>query len=176
MNSLRLNPAQLDRLALFVEACAEMASQPFFNVRPQPSVLIDQGPKRVTYTLGSGIEFRAAFYPFLRVWMKSSPAHWEEVGKILVEAGLPGQEHFSAVEELTAIRREISRGDDLRKLELPAGRLIDLWVETMLVPTEGGEGFSQHYDEALQRDPDVVFAHAAVARLLRAQAGGTPQK
>jgi hypothetical protein len=41
-------------------------------------------------------------------------------------------------------------------------------ARTMLVPTEGGEGFSQHYDEALQRDPDVVFAHAAVAKLLRA--------
>ena len=41
-------------------------------------------------------------------------------------------------------------------------------AKTMLVPTEGGEGFSQHYDEALQRDPDVVFAHAAVAKLLRA--------
>jgi hypothetical protein len=40
-------------------------------------------------------------------------------------------------------------------------------VKTMLVPTEGGEGFSQHYDEALQRDPDVVFAHAAVAKLMR---------
>jgi hypothetical protein len=40
-------------------------------------------------------------------------------------------------------------------------------TKTMLVPTEGGEGFSQHYDEALQRDPDVVFAHAAVAKLLR---------
>jgi len=42
----------------------------------------------------------------------------------------------------------------------------------LLVPTKGGEGFSQHYDEALQRDPDVVFAHAAVAKLLRLQAGG----
>jgi hypothetical protein len=41
-------------------------------------------------------------------------------------------------------------------------------AKTLLVPSEGGEGFSQHYDEALQRDPDVVFAHAAVARLLRA--------
>ncbi len=46
-------------------------------------------------------------------------------------------------------------------------------ARTMLVPTEGGEGFSQHYDEALQRDPDVVFAHAAVAKLLRASVGGT---
>jgi hypothetical protein len=47
-------------------------------------------------------------------------------------------------------------------------------VRMMLVPTEGGEGFSQHYDEALQRDPDVVFAHAAVAKLIRAQIGGVP--
>jgi hypothetical protein len=47
---------------------------------------------------------------------------------------------------------------------------VDILVsraKTMLVPTEGGEGFSQHYDEALQRDPDVVFAHAAVAKLIR---------
>jgi hypothetical protein len=42
-------------------------------------------------------------------------------------------------------------------------------AKTMLVPTESGEGFSKHYDEALQRDPDVVFAHAAVAKLIRAQ-------
>jgi len=46
-------------------------------------------------------------------------------------------------------------------------------AKIMLVPTEGGEGFSQHYDEALQRDPDVLFAHAAVAKLIRAQAGST---
>lgn len=44
-------------------------------------------------------------------------------------------------------------------------------AKTLLVPTTNGEGFSRHYDEALQRDPDVVFAHAAVARLIRAQAG-----
>src|SRR5271156_4357735 len=41
-------------------------------------------------------------------------------------------------------------------------------TKIMLVPTESGEGFAQHYDEALQRDPDVVFAHAAVAKILRA--------
>ena len=42
-------------------------------------------------------------------------------------------------------------------------------VKTLLVATEGGEGFSRHYDEALQRDPDVVLAHAAVAKLIRAK-------
>jgi len=40
-------------------------------------------------------------------------------------------------------------------------------VKTLLVATEGGEGFSRHYDEALQRNPDVVLAHAAVAKLIR---------
>jgi hypothetical protein len=43
----------------------------------------------------------------------------------------------------------------------------------MLVPTESGEGFSKHYDEALQRDPDVVFAQAAVAKLIRMPTSGT---
>ena len=36
----------------------------------------------------------------------------------------------------------------------------------LLVASETGEGFSRHYDEALQRDPDVVLAQAEVAKLL----------
>jgi hypothetical protein len=40
-------------------------------------------------------------------------------------------------------------------------------VKMLLVATEGGEGFSRHYDEALQRNPDVILAHAAVAKLIR---------
>jgi hypothetical protein len=35
----------------------------------------------------------------------------------------------------------------------------------LLVATEAGEGFSRHYFDALQRDPDVVLAHAQAARL-----------
>jgi hypothetical protein len=42
-------------------------------------------------------------------------------------------------------------------------------TKAQLVPTESGDGFSRHYDEALQRDPDVVFAHAAVAKLLKSK-------
>ena len=40
-------------------------------------------------------------------------------------------------------------------------------AQTLLVASATGEGFSRHYDEALQRSPDVVFAHAAVAKLIR---------
>jgi hypothetical protein len=35
----------------------------------------------------------------------------------------------------------------------------------LLVASETGEGFSRHYFDALQRDPDVVFAHADAAKL-----------
>jgi hypothetical protein len=42
-------------------------------------------------------------------------------------------------------------------------------AKKLLVASEAGEGFSRHYDEALQRTPDVVFAHATVAKLLRAK-------
>jgi hypothetical protein len=62
------------------------------------------------------------------------------------------------------------------KEPLTAGGVANLIsrARTLLVPAESGQGFSQHYDEALQRDPDVVFAHAAVAKLLRTQPGGAP--
>jgi hypothetical protein len=43
-------------------------------------------------------------------------------------------------------------------------------AKTLLVATEGGDGFSTHYDEALQRNPDVVFAHAAAAKFIRSKA------
>ncbi len=45
-------------------------------------------------------------------------------------------------------------------------------ARTLLVASENGEGFSRHYDEALQRTPDVVFAHAATAKLIRTPVTG----
>ncbi len=39
----------------------------------------------------------------------------------------------------------------------------------LLVGAENAEGFSGHYYEALQRDPDVVMAHAEVTKLRKAQ-------
>jgi hypothetical protein len=39
----------------------------------------------------------------------------------------------------------------------------------LLVATTDGEGFSRHYDEALQRSPDVIMAHAATARIIRSK-------
>jgi hypothetical protein len=36
----------------------------------------------------------------------------------------------------------------------------------LLVASEDGQGFGRHYFDALQRDPDVVLAHADAAKLL----------
>lgn len=35
----------------------------------------------------------------------------------------------------------------------------------LLAPSETGEGFAHHYFDALQRDPNVVIAHADVMKL-----------
>ena len=47
-----------------------------------------------------------------------------------------------------------------------ATRVIDQ-ARLLLRPSEEGAGFGKHYYDALQRDPDVVLAHAAVKKLLR---------
>jgi hypothetical protein len=44
----------------------------------------------------------------------------------------------------------------------------------LLVASEDGEGFSGHYHAALQRDADVVMAHAEVAKLIKPPKPPTP--
>ncbi len=44
-------------------------------------------------------------------------------------------------------------------------------TKTLLTPAETGEGFARQYDEVLQRDPDVLFAHVTIFKLLRSQNG-----
>lgn len=39
-------------------------------------------------------------------------------------------------------------------------------VRTLIRPSEEGDGFERSYYEALQRDPDVIFSHVAVKKLL----------
>ena len=42
----------------------------------------------------------------------------------------------------------------------------------LLVASEEGQGFARHYFEALQRDPDVVLAHADAIKILNAKKQG----
>ena len=57
------------------------------------------------------------------------------------------------------------------KEPLPTAAVNALVNQTkiLLTPTESGEGFSRQYDEVLQRDPDVLFAHVTLMKFFRAQ-------
>lgn len=44
---------------------------------------------------------------------------------------------------------------------------LEQQARSLLVASETGEGFAKHYYDALQRDPDVVLAHAAISKLRR---------
>src|SRR5271165_6912315 len=50
-------------------------------------------------------------------------------------------------------------------LGIDAERLIAQAVE-LLAPNETGSGFAKRYFEAMQRDPDVVLAHARMRKVL----------
>jgi hypothetical protein len=65
---------------------------------------------------------------------------------------------------IAAIDESLDAKEPERAADL--GKLFNQ-VRAMLVASEGDDGFSGHYYEALQRDPDVLFAHAEASRALR---------
>ncbi len=56
-----------------------------------------------------------------------------------------------------------------RRIPLSPNEALDLLTQTrrLLVASEEGHGFARSYFEALQRDPDVIFAHSRVVLLMR---------
>ena len=61
--------------------------------------------------------------------------------------------------------------DDKEPLTAAAVDTLISQSQRLLVPTETGNGFSKHYYDALQRDPDVVLAHGKVAKLQQKKPG-----
>ena len=54
------------------------------------------------------------------------------------------------------------------KEPLPGAHVAALVDQTrlLLIASESGEGYATHYYNALQRDPDVILAHAKVTKML----------
>jgi len=61
--------------------------------------------------------------------------------------------------------------DEKEPLTIAAVDALASQTRLLLVASEDGEGFSKHYFDALQRDPDVVLAHGEVAKLLGSRKG-----
>jgi hypothetical protein len=72
---------------------------------------------------------------------------------------------------LRPLSQMMARLDELAEGEEAADRAeitaLIASMRTLLTPSEGGDGFGRHYYDALQREPDVGLAHAAVRALLR---------
>jgi hypothetical protein len=71
---------------------------------------------------------------------------------------------------LRPLSQVIAKIDELSEENKPSAReaipALLVSVQTLLMPTEAGEGFSRQYHDALQRSPDVVLAHAAASAVL----------
>jgi hypothetical protein len=82
---------------------------------------------------------------------------------------LTGDPWFAWLQPLSQLIVSMDEAQDPRE-ELSAAVVEALTRQTrlLLTPSETGEGFARHYYDALQRDPDVVIAHAGVVKLLKA--------
>jgi hypothetical protein len=55
--------------------------------------------------------------------------------------------------------------DSKEPLTAETAEALTKQARQLLVASENDEGFARHYFDALQRDPDVIFAHAEVSKL-----------
>jgi len=66
--------------------------------------------------------------------------------------------------------------EEKEPLTMAAAETLVKQTGLLLVASESGEGFSGHYHLALQRDPEVVMAHAEVAKLTHQRPPPGPPK
>jgi hypothetical protein len=71
-----------------------------------------------------------------------------------------------SISELIVLMDEAMEAEEPPLTAADATRLTEQ-VRALLKTSENGVGFPKHYFDALQRDPDVVMAHADVARILK---------
>ena len=75
---------------------------------------------------------------------------------------------FARLRPLSQVMAKLDElGEEDNSPEGPDTATLIASIRTLLTPSEEGTGFGRHYYEALQREPDVVLAHAAVRTLLR---------
>jgi len=81
---------------------------------------------------------------------------------------LLGDPWFAYLRELSGLIAEIDQKLDDRKEPVNTSD-VDTFLKrskALLVPSEFGQGFEKRYFEALQRDPNVIMAHAAATRAI----------
>ncbi|MCC6141574.1 MAG: hypothetical protein IT389_13270 [Nitrospira sp.] len=86
-----------------------------------------------------------------------------------------GDAWFAWLRPLSQSMAQLDELDGKKEESDPAAIRVQVEsVRTLLTPSESGDGFGRHYYDALQRDPDVGLAHAAVRALLNATVPNKP--
>jgi len=80
---------------------------------------------------------------------------------------------FAWLQPLSQLIVAMDEAQDAKKpaTDAEAKALIDQ-AKPLLMASEEGQGFARHYFDALQRDPDVVLAHADAIKVLNPQKPG----
>jgi len=79
---------------------------------------------------------------------------------------LLGDPWFAYLRELSGLVAQIDESLDDKEEPVNA-QDVESYLKrarSLLVPSEFGQGFEKRYFEALQRDPNVIMAHAAATR------------
>ena len=89
-----------------------------------------------------------------------SPSHFLKL--------LTGDPWFAWLHPISLLIVAMDEALEAKKEPLTAPTVDNFLKQTrqLLVASETSEGFAKDYYDALQRDPDVVLAHAAVARII----------
>lgn len=117
-------------------------------------------------------DIRAALLKLHKTLVESERVHYEKViGKIKSPGHflqlLTTDPWFAWLHPLSELIVSIDEATDGK--EPLTALIVDALARQagqLLVPAETGEGFGRHYFDALQNDPDVVFAHAETTRVI----------
>lgn len=116
-------------------------------------------------------ELRESLFSLHRALIASERVGYEEAfGAIGAPANflrlLLNDPWFAWLRPLSGLMAAVDEAID-GKEPLTIGRAEELLraARELLKPNEEGEGFGRHYFIAMQRDPDVLLAHAAVVKL-----------
>jgi hypothetical protein len=120
-------------------------------------------------------ELRKALLDLHKVLVDSERANYEKV-----IGAIPSPNHFLQLlasdpwfawlhplsQLIVAMDEALEQKEPLTKREADA---LERQARDLLLVSETGDGTSKHYFDALQRDPDVVLAHAEVRKVLNAK-------
>ena len=151
--SLGQRPTQdeVDSLASFVEAVAELDAEPFFS-RDEPRKLSSVRDK-FTYHLGDRFHFRSALITFRRIWMKGDAENFDHICNIIWRFTTPPPNVFLKFIR-DAVHKELNEAPNWpRPIDVTGRELVDLWLNAVFAHSglKGRTKLRHQFDALIDR-------------------------